>query len=80
MNSFLLEPRPLRASGFTLVEMAMVLLIVALLLSGLVPTITNQMEQQRSNEARKQLDEIQQALLQYCSLKTDFVVNSKLSA
>ncbi|MFZ5503357.1 MAG: prepilin-type N-terminal cleavage/methylation domain-containing protein [Pseudomonadota bacterium] len=72
MNSFLLEPRPLRASGFTLVEMAMVLLIVALLLSGLVPTITNQMEQQRSNEARKQLDEIQQALLGFA------VINGRL--
>lgn len=49
-------------SGFTLVELAMVLLIVGLLLGGLVPTISSQIEQQRINETRKQLDEIKQAL------------------
>lgn len=50
-------------AGFTLVEMAMVLLIVALLLSGLVPSITHQIEQQRNNDTRKQLAEIREALL-----------------
>ncbi len=50
-------------SGFTLVEMAMVLAIVALLLAGLVPTISGQVEQQRMAETRKQLEEIQQALI-----------------
>lgn len=49
--------------GFTLVEMAVVLAIVALLLAGLLPTISSQLEQSRRNETRKQLDEIQQALL-----------------
>lgn len=52
-------------AGFTLVEIAMVLFIVTLLLTGLVPTISSQLEQQRTNETRKQMDEIQQALLGY---------------
>ena len=52
-----------RIAGFTLVEMAMVLFIVALLLGGLLPTISSQVEQRQTNETRKQLDEIQQALI-----------------
>jgi len=51
------------SQGFTLVEMAMVLAIVTLLLTGLVPTISGQLEQRRSAETKKQLDEIQQALI-----------------
>ena len=49
--------------GFTLVEMAVALAIVGLLLSGLIPTLSSQMEQRQANETRKQLDEIQQALI-----------------
>lgn len=51
--------------GFSLVEMAIVLAIVALLMAGLLPTLSSQIEQQRRNETRRQLDEIQQALLGY---------------
>lgn len=58
--------------GFTLVEMAMVLMIVGLLLGGLMPTILTQMESQRINETRKQLDEIQQALIGYA------IINGRL--
>ncbi len=50
-------------SGFTLVEMAMVLAIVALLLGGLLPTLSAQMESQRINATNQQLDEIRQALI-----------------
>lgn len=50
-------------AGFSLVEMAIVLAIVALLLGGLLPSVTSQIEQQRRNETRKQLADIQQALL-----------------
>ncbi|MFZ2161546.1 MAG: prepilin-type N-terminal cleavage/methylation domain-containing protein [Sideroxyarcus sp.] len=50
------------ATGFTLVEMAVVLTIVALLLGGLLPMISSQMEQQRRTETRKQMDEITAAL------------------
>ena len=49
--------------GFTLVEMAIVLVIVSLLLTGLVPTISSQIDQRQRNETRKQLDDIRDALL-----------------
>jgi prepilin-type N-terminal cleavage/methylation domain-containing protein len=49
-------------TGFSLVEMAIVLAIVALLLGGLLPTISSQIEQQRRNETRKQLEEIKESL------------------
>jgi type II secretory pathway pseudopilin PulG len=52
-------------SGFTLVEIAMVLFIVVLLLGGLVPTITAQLEQQRTRETMNKLSEIRQALIGY---------------
>jgi prepilin-type N-terminal cleavage/methylation domain-containing protein len=59
-------------SGFTLIEMAVVLLIVGLLLGGLLPTLSSRVEQQRLGEVRKQLDEIQQALIGYA------IVNARL--
>jgi prepilin-type N-terminal cleavage/methylation domain-containing protein len=58
--------------GFTLVEMAIVLAIVALLLGGLLPTISSQVEQQHRNEARKQLDEIKESLIGYA------IINGRL--
>ena len=54
-----------RTAGFTLVEMAVVLLIMALLLGGLLPTLSSRVEQQRLGEVRKQLDEIEQAAIGY---------------
>lgn len=50
-------------TGFSLVEMAIVLTIVGVLLAGLLPTLSSQVEQRRTNETNKQLDEIKQALL-----------------
>lgn len=52
-------------TGFSLVEMAIVLAIVGLLLAGLLPTISSQIEQQRRNETRKYMDEVRDALLGY---------------
>lgn len=52
-------------SGFSLVEMSIVLAIIALLLGGLLPTLSAQRESQRISETRKQMDEIQQALIGY---------------
>jgi prepilin-type N-terminal cleavage/methylation domain-containing protein len=49
--------------GFTLVEMAIVLMILALLLGGLLPTLSGQVEQRRISETNKQLDEIKEALI-----------------
>ena len=58
--------------GFTLVEMAIVLLIVGLLLGGLVPVISGQVEQKRNSETRKQLEEIKDALIGYA------IINGRL--
>ena len=55
----------LKIRGFSLIEMAIVLFIVALLLGGLLPTVGSQIEQQRTIETRKQMVDIQQALIGY---------------
>jgi prepilin-type N-terminal cleavage/methylation domain-containing protein len=69
--TFCIPPKS-RSFGFTLVEMAMVLLIIGLILGGLLPTISTQQEQQRINETRKELSEIQQALIGFA------VINGRL--
>lgn len=51
--------------GFSLIELAIVMFIVALLLGGLLPTVAGQIEIQHRKETLKQLDEIQQALFGY---------------
>ena len=51
--------------GFSLVEMAIVLAILALLLGGLLPTISSQVEQARRNETLKYMNEVRDALLGY---------------
>lgn len=57
---------PLRhENGFSLLEMAIVLAIVGLLLAGLLPTLSGQMDQQRRNETEDQLDEVKEALIGY---------------
>jgi prepilin-type N-terminal cleavage/methylation domain-containing protein len=50
-------------TGFSLVEMAVVLAIITLLLGGMLPMISSQVEKQHRNETRQQLDEIRSALL-----------------
>lgn len=52
-----------RKNGFTLVEMAIVLMIVGLLLGSMLVPLSAQMEQQLTNETRKHIDEVQQALI-----------------
>lgn len=59
-------------AGFTLVEIAIVLLIVALLLRGLLATLSGQIDQRRVSETSKQLDEIKEALIGYA------IVNGRL--
>lgn len=53
----------LKTSGFTLVEMAIVLVIVGLLLGGLLMPLSTQIEQRRIGETQKALEEIKEALL-----------------
>jgi prepilin-type N-terminal cleavage/methylation domain-containing protein len=51
------------AKGFSLLELAVVLTIIGVLLAGLLPTLSSQVEQQRMTETRKQLNEIRDALI-----------------
>jgi type II secretory pathway pseudopilin PulG len=43
--------------------MSIVLVIVALLMAGLLPTISSQIEQQRRNETKKYMEEVRNALV-----------------
>jgi len=51
--------------GFTLVEMAMVLVIVGLMLGGLITPLSAQLEQRRVGETQKALEEAREALVGY---------------
>lgn len=51
--------------GFSLVELALVFVVVALLLGGLLVPLTMQVEQQRIRETQKAMDEIKEALVGY---------------
>lgn len=65
-------PHSPKEIGFSLVEMAIVLIIFALLAGGLMMTLTTQQEVQRLSEARRQLVEIREALIGFA------VINNRL--
>ncbi len=50
-------------AGFSLVEMAIVLLIVSLLLGGLLMPLTAQVEQRRAADTQRRLDQAREALI-----------------
>lgn len=52
-----------RPRGFSLIELAIVLVVVALLVGGLLVPLTMQVEQQRIRETQKTLEEIKEALV-----------------
>jgi prepilin-type N-terminal cleavage/methylation domain-containing protein len=57
-------PRPGLASqsGFTLVEIAIVLLIVGLMIGGLIAPLSSQMEQRHVTDTKRAMDEAREAL------------------
>ncbi len=55
--------------GFSLIELAIGLLIVGLLLGGGLPLLTSQIEQQRVKDTQKLLDEAKEALLGFALAK-----------
>ncbi len=63
---------PSRASGFTLVELTIVLIIVGLLLGTLMVPLSAQIDQRNYNETQRQMDEIREALIGFA------VVNGRL--
>lgn len=54
---------PASATGFTLVELAVTLVVVALLLGMLVVPLGTQMDQQRISDTTRQLDLVREALI-----------------
>ncbi|NRR31854.1 type II secretion system protein [Oxalobacteraceae bacterium] len=52
-----------RTAGFTLVEIAIVLVIVGLIIGGLVTPLAAQMEQRKISDTQKSLDDAREALL-----------------
>ena len=61
-----------RQLGFSLIELAIVLLIVTLLLGGLLVPLTAQIDQQRTKETQKTLAELKEALIGFA------IVNGRL--
>jgi len=58
-----------RMQGFTLVELAVVMTIVALLLASLMYTLSAQMEQRNIEETRRRLDQARELILSYALIK-----------
>ena len=56
---------PGHEQGFSLLELAIVLLIVGLLLGGLIMPLGSRMDQQRIDTTRQQLEQIREALTGY---------------
>jgi prepilin-type N-terminal cleavage/methylation domain-containing protein len=52
-----------RMKGFTLIEMAIVLLVITLLLGGLLVPLSAQIEQRKTSETQKLLQEAKEALI-----------------
>lgn len=57
--------KPIYSKGFTLVEMAVVLVIIGLVISGLLVSLSAQVERKNFNETEATLDNIKEALLGY---------------
>ena len=62
-----MRPDADRSLGFTLVEMAMVLLIVGLLLGGGLSVISTQIEQQKIKDTQKVLEDAREALIGFAA-------------
>jgi type II secretory pathway pseudopilin PulG len=58
---------PRQYSGFSLTELAVVLLIVALLVGTLAPTVSSQIENRNIAETRRTLEDIREALLGFAA-------------
>ncbi len=63
LNSLKTPRRPALHAGFTLIEMAVVLLIVGLLLGGMLMPLSSQMENGRRKDTQRTLQDVSEALL-----------------
>lgn len=64
-------PQHSRKNGFTLIEMAVVLLVVTLLLGGLLVPLSTQIQQRKVSETQQMLDDIKEALIGYAASHVD---------
>jgi len=55
-------------TGFTLIELAVVVVVIALLLGGLLVPLTSQVEQRKVAQTDQQLEEIRQALIGFAMI------------
>lgn len=63
-----MKPAPCRPTGFTLIELSIVLLIVSLLVGGMLVSFAAQRDVAASNETQKRLAEIRETLLGYAAI------------
>lgn len=68
MSAGLRQRGPQRARGFSLLEMAIVLVIVGLLLGGLLGSVGALQQRQRLAQTQAQLDEIRAALIAFAAV------------
>lgn len=61
-----------KPSGFTLVEIAIVLVVISLLLGGMMMPLSMQLDQRRNSETQKALEEINQALIGFAIVRGYF--------
>jgi prepilin-type N-terminal cleavage/methylation domain-containing protein len=61
-----------RAGGFTLIELSVVVMVVALLLGSLLVPLTTQVEQRNVSETQKRLQEVRDALIGYAIVNGRF--------
>ena len=72
-------PSRQRQSGFTIVEIAIVLLVVGLMIGGLVAPLSSQLEQRRVGETVRAMDEAKEALMGY-ALRNGYLPCPAISA
>ncbi len=58
---------PRRSAGFTLIELAVAMLVVTILLAGLAVPVAAQLQARRQDDARRQMDEAREALLGFAA-------------
>jgi prepilin-type N-terminal cleavage/methylation domain-containing protein len=73
------KPAPRRQSGFTLVEIAIVLLIVGLLIGGMLAPLSSQMEQRRVTDTKLAMEEAREALFGF-ALRNGYLPCPAISA
>jgi prepilin-type N-terminal cleavage/methylation domain-containing protein len=74
-----MKNKPQRQAGFTLVEIAIVLLIVGLLLGGLLAPLSSQLEQRRVSDTRRVMEEAREALFGF-ALRNGYLPCPAISA